>query len=311
MRNILFLFSKISIFLAFLGLLLAVIFIQFFQREPPANIPIAMPAVNPYSNAIVASGIVEANGRNIAVGAPQSGLVEALYVKVGDEVNKGDILFKIDSRNLRGQLLVQQSSVDVAEATLKRLQDQLERLKSVQDPRAVSGEEVKTRQNDVSVARAQVRAAKAQVRETLMLISRLSVKAPREGLILQNNIREGEYVTAGSSPPPILLGDVEKLEVRADIDEQNASRFKADSKAFAFPKNNSELKIPLKFDRIEPYVLPKHSLTGASDERVDTRVLQVIYSFDMPENFQVYVGQQVDVFIEESQAVKKPVEVRP
>lgn len=54
----------------------------------------------------------------------------------------------------------------------------------------------------------------------------------------------------------------------------------------------------MKFERIEPYVISKVSLTGASTERVDTRVLQVIYSLRRPANPPIYVGQQVDVFIE-------------
>jgi hypothetical protein len=51
--------------------------------------------------------------------------------------------------------------------------------------------------------------------------------------------------------------------------------------------------------RIEPYVIPKVSLTGGSSERVDTRVLQVIFSFDNPSDRRLYVGQQMDLFIEE------------
>jgi hypothetical protein len=49
--------------------------------------------------------------------------------------------------------------------------------------------------------------------------------------------------------------------------------------------------------RVEPYVVPKRSLTGDSTERVDTRVLQVIYSF-YKGALPIYVGQQMDVFIE-------------
>jgi hypothetical protein len=49
--------------------------------------------------------------------------------------------------------------------------------------------------------------------------------------------------------------------------------------------------------RVEPYVVPKVSLTGSSTERVDTRVLQVIYSFECPKDRPVYVGQQVDLFV--------------
>ena len=48
---------------------------------------------------------------------------------------------------------------------------------------------------------------------------------------------------------------------------------------------------------VEPYVVPKRNLTGDSLERVDTRVLQLIYEFDRPK-FPVFVGQQVDVFIQ-------------
>ena len=65
----------------------------------------------------------------------------------------------------------------------------------------------------------------------------------------------------------------------------------------AFVRGNPDLKTSLKFERIEPYVVPKISLTGESAERTDTRVLQVIYSFD-PASLPAYVGQQVDVFIE-------------
>ena len=53
----------------------------------------------------------------------------------------------------------------------------------------------------------------------------------------------------------------------------------------------------LEFVRIEPYVRPKRSLTGATNERVDTRVLQVIFKAG-PSALPIYVGQQVDVFME-------------
>ena len=57
------------------------------------------------------------------------------------------------------------------------------------------------------------------------------------------------------------------------------------------------MKIPVTFDRVEPYVVPKKSLTGDNTERVDTRVLQVIYRVDDNQPV-LYVGMQVDVFLE-------------
>jgi hypothetical protein len=50
--------------------------------------------------------------------------------------------------------------------------------------------------------------------------------------------------------------------------------------------------------RVEPFVVPKKSLTGDTTERVDTRVLQVIYQFDPAGKPPLFVGQQVEVFID-------------
>ena len=63
--------------------------------------------------------------------------------------------------------------------------------------------------------------------------------------------------------------------------------------------------VALKFERIEPYVVPKTALTGGSTERIDTRVLQVIYSFDNA-MLPIHIGQTVDVFIESTPAKTAP-----
>jgi hypothetical protein len=95
----------------------------------------------------------------------------------------------------------------------------------------------------------------------------------------------------------MLLGEVSVLHVRVDIDENDAWRLKQNSRARAFIRGNRDLATDLSFVRVEPYVVPKRSLTGESTERVDTRVLQVLYSFPAGA-IPVYVGQQMDVFIE-------------
>ena len=95
----------------------------------------------------------------------------------------------------------------------------------------------------------------------------------------------------------MLLGNVEPLHVRVDIDENDAWRVRPEAPAVAFMRGNREIKAPLQCVRFEPYIVPKKSLTGDTTARVDTRVLQVLYRFhrgDLP----VYVGQQMDVFIE-------------
>jgi len=93
-----------------------------------------------------------------------------------------------------------------------------------------------------------------------------------------------------------LMGGTERLNVRADIDEQDAWRVKSGATATASVRGKSAEKLGLHFVRVEPYVIPKRNLTGDSTERVDTRVLQVIFALDA--GAPVYAGQQLDVFID-------------
>jgi|688.fasta_scaffold01609_23 HlyD family secretion protein len=153
---------------------------------------------------------------------------------------------------------------------------------------------------ELKLAEARVQSSEAAVREVEIEIARRTVRAPIAGTVLQLNARAGEWAEAASgSRPLLLLGDLRRLHVRVDIDENDAWRFRRDAKGLGFVKGNGQLSTELTFVRVDPYVLPKRSLTGDSFERVDTRVLQVIYSF-APDALPVYPGQQMDVFLEAS-----------
>jgi hypothetical protein len=100
----------------------------------------------------------------------------------------------------------------------------------------------------------------------------------------------------------MVIGSVAPIAVRVDIDENDAWRVAPGKRAIANLRGNTSISFPLIFVRFEPYVIPKRSLTGESFERVDTRVLQAIYSFDKG-TLPVYVGQLVDVYIESEQGL--------
>ncbi len=291
------LLKKATFYIAIAGIGATAVMASRMSAPTPEMVPPIEPSPKPYDVSVAASGIVEALSENVAIGVPEAGLVTKVHVRVADTVHEGQALFTLDDRELSAQLKVNMANAKVATATLRRLEDQLARLKGVNDPRAVSQDEVRTRENDVAVAQAQLEAAQAQVGQDLVRLSRLTVRAPRTGTILQVNIRPGEYASATPKDPAMLLGDVDHLQVRADVDEQNASRLQPGQTATAYVKGDTTQPIELNFVRIEPYVVPKTSLTGSSTERVDTRVLQVIYSFERPKDRPVYVGQQVDMFV--------------
>lgn len=291
------LLKKATFYLAVAGVGATAVMASRMSAPTPEMTPPIDPSPKPYEVSVAASGIIEARSENVSIGVPEAGLVTKVHVKVWDAVKEGQPLFTLDNRELNAQLKVNMANAKVATATLLRLQDQLDRLKGVNDPRAVSQDEVRTRENDVAVAQAQLEAAQAQVGQDLVRLARLTVRAPRDGSILQVNIRPGEYASATPKVPAMLLGDVDHLQIRADVDEQNAPRLQPGQTATAYVKGDTTQPIELSFVRIEPYVVPKTSLTGGSTERVDTRVLQVVYSFARPQDRPVYVGQQVDLFV--------------
>src|SRR6266542_1893249 len=259
--------------------------------------PLIAPAQSPYPTFVAGAGIVEASTENIAIGTPIAGIVSKINVQVGSRVKRGDPLFSIDSRATRAELTVRQAAVQVAEAQLANAKNQFARVQNI-NSRAVSVEERDKRRYAVQIAEAQLAEAQANVQSTETDLERMTIRAPVDGQVLQLKVRPGEFAATGVlAQPLILLGSVDRMNVRVDVDENDAWRVKDGAPAVAFLRGNKDIKTPLKFVRFEPYVVPKRSLTGDSTERVDTRVLQVIYSFDRGDLL-IYVGQQMNVFIE-------------
>jgi multidrug efflux pump subunit AcrA (membrane-fusion protein) len=142
-----------------------------------------------------------------------------------------------------------------------------------------------------------VEQAKSQIENINILLDRLIVRAPVDGEILQVNVRPGQIATLAWNEPMIVLGEVNRLHVRVDVDEVDLNRFREGLPAVANVRGRQEPKFTLEFVRVEPYVIPKKSLTGDTSERVDTRALQVLYALPDPTPIKVYVGQQMDVFL--------------
>jgi multidrug resistance efflux pump len=151
---------------------------------------------------------------------------------------------------------------------------------------------------DIDVQRAAVDQARSQILSIKIAIERCIVRSPVDGEILQVNVRPGQFAAMAWKEPMIVLGEVNRLHVRVDIDENDLCRFREGAAAKATLKGRKDPEFALDFVRIEPYVVPKKSLTGDNSERVDTRVLQVLYALPDERPTKVYVGQQMDVFLD-------------
>lgn len=297
--------------LSLAGVLLGVyVAIQGAHVIPPAQ-PVADPAQSPYSAFVAGSGIIEASTENIAIGTNVGGIVSRVFVQVGSDVKAGAPLFLIDDRAQLAEVTLRDAAVKVAEAQHADLKDALKFNENLLNKQAVTVEDTTRRRNAVRTAEAQIAQANAQLYAARTDLERLTVRAPVDGKVLQLNIHPGEYAATGAlAVPLILLGNVDTLHVRVDVDENDAWRITSGAKATGCLRGNKDISTPLSFVRFEPYVVPKKSLTGDSTERVDTRVLQVIYGFQRG-SLPLFAGQQMDVFIDAPKALPPTSPARP
>ena len=288
---------KISFWASLIGIAAVILLVRKSTAVEPMPSPPHQPPAKGVARGIGASGMVEALHENTGVGVPVAALVKEVRVAVWDKVEAGAPLLILDDRELQAQLRTQQADLRVREAELAKAQRQHARTDALLPSNGVSRDEAETRRDDLEIARARMESARATAAQTQALIERLTVRAPIAGEVLQLNLRAGEFASPGGPTPLLVLGDTRTLHVRVDIDENDAWRVKSGAKAVAYVRGSSDLSTPAQFVRFEPLVIPKRSLTGNSAERVDTRVLQVLFAFPR-EKLPVYVGQQMDVMIE-------------
>ena len=319
------------------------------QQSPPRVEPPVQPPRSTFGSTVAGSGLVEPQTENIAVGSQLPGVVTEVHVKVGQHVEAGTPLFRLDDRHLRAELKVREAALASARAHLAKLEamprpeelppskarmqeatenltdqdDQVRRARTLHGRQAIGDEELIRReqafrmareqlararseydllqagawQPDKEIASASIAQAQAQLEQTQVELERLVVRALVDGEVLQVNVRPGEFVGTPPGQPLVVLGNVRQLHVRVDLDENDIHRFTRTASARAVVRGQPRLEYPLRFVRVEPFVVPKKSLTGDTTERVDTRVLQVIYAVE-GEPKSLYVGQQMDVFVE-------------
>jgi HlyD family secretion protein len=138
------------------------------------------------------------------------------------------------------------------------------------------------------------------------LLLKYSVKAPIDGVVLSVNAAVGSYVSSQGAYDPyteafdqlVIMGPPQDhLAVRCYVDEILVSRLPSKWHIVAqMSIAGSDIKVPLEFVRVQPYVSPKIELSNERQEKVDLRVLPVIFRFEK-QDIPVYPGQLVDVYI--------------
>ncbi|AMP00138.1 hlyD secretion family protein [Collimonas arenae] len=245
------------------------------------------------------------------------------------------LLQELKAQPRKETLAIAKAQVDQAEANLKAARDQYDKRHASYeiDAKSVSKDVVDTAMDAVSQAATSLEVANRQYALTKAgswiydianqqkqyeaanqaylaanaLLQKYVIKAQADGVILTVNASPGSYVSALGSydsytqgnDPLITMGTPQDyLAVRCYIDEILVSRLPAPAQIQAqMSIRGTDLKVPLEFVRIQPYVSPKIELSNQRQEKVDLRVLPVIFRFPKKGLDMVYPGQQVDVYI--------------
>ena len=247
------------------------------------------------------------------------------------------LLEELKAQPRKETLDVADAQVVAAEATLKTAQDTLQKDQAAYeiDPRSVSKDALDSAINAAAVAKANLIVARKQddlikagawifdirnqerqqhalaraYASSRALLGKYTLRASRDGVVLAINTIVGNYVspqgsydayTQGADPVITLGSSPSSLHVRCYVDEILVPRLPLGSKMIAqMSIRGSDVKIPLEFVRVQPYVSPKIELSDQRQERVDVRVLPVIFKIKQSANVNLYPGELVDVYISE------------
>jgi HlyD family secretion protein len=360
--------NKLIFALVFVGIAVALYSAYVYAVPGKPLPPVFDPAPNPYAQGIYANGIVESaqsHGENVNIYPEVAGTITKILVSEGETVTKGTPLMVIDDTvqratvdqqrsqadaaqalldELRAQprkenLEVASAQVEMATASLKSAEDQMDKLKRSFElaPESVSRDTLDNAVNAVKVAKANLAVVTRQydltragawvydirnqerqhdalvkaVAASSALLDKYTIKAAADGVILSVQAAVGSYVSPQGAydsytqgfDPILVMGTQSggRLQLRVYIDEILIPRLPPAEKMRAqmFIRGTTT-KIPLSFVRMQPYVSPKIQLSNQRMEKVDLRVLPIIFQFEPPPGVKVYPGELVDVYVGET-----------
>lgn len=304
---------KPLLIIAIAGILIGLISVYYYNQQPETQPPLAV-SYNPYEKGVYATGIVESyqpHGSNVSIYPEVAGPVTKIFIKEGQTLRKGTPILAIDDLVQQALVKKDEAQIKVERANLVNVQQQLDKIKKSYclDPKSVSQNVLDNAINAVKIAVENLKVAIGQYKQDKTLLDKYIVRTPIDGMVFQVQAAVGDYIAPQTGiydtytqgmQPVIQMGVVTPyMEVRCYLDEILVPRLPTAAKlqATMFIRGENNKAIPLKFVSIQPYTIPNIQLSDEKQERVDVRVLPIIFKFKRPTDVNVYPGQLVDIYI--------------
>jgi HlyD family secretion protein len=236
---------------------------------------------------------------NLEVARAQVALAAANLKTADDSFNKQYAIFQKDPTLVSKDVIdADRNAVAVAQRNLEVAQRQYQLVRA-----GAWAYDIQSQEKQSEALQKAYGASKAQLEKYVL-------RAPADGVVLSIAAAVGSYVSSTqgtwdsytqSSRPVVVMGSPQKfLAVRCYVDEILVNRLPPPDKIEAqMSIRGTDVQVSLQFVRVQPYVSPKIELSSQRQERVDVRVLPVIFRFERPASLEIYPGQLVDVYIGE------------
>jgi HlyD family secretion protein len=226
-------FSRRQLILAGAGVFAVAIVLFFLLRSGPGHQYISQPVTRgDLTVTVSATGALQPKDQ-VDVGAEISGRIDAIYVDFNSHVRKGEPLARINTDQLQAQLAQTRATLAQSRATLQESAHIRTRFGALIKSKAVSPQDLDSANANYQRAVAGVGLASAQVRQIETSLSKATIYAPIDGVVLDRKVSAGQTVVAAMQTPVLftLASDLSEMELDVDIDEADVGQIHAGAPA--------------------------------------------------------------------------------
>ena len=215
---------------------------------------------------VVASGSVE-SVNEVDVGAQASGKITKLYVKLGQEIKKGEMIADIDSTTQINTLNTQKAALVSYQAQLKAKKTAYDvalssynRLSKLYTQKATSLDSVNTAKSTLDNAKAEMEAIEANIKQAEIEMNTAEtnvgytkITAPMDGTVISVPVSEGQTVNANQTTPTIVtIADLSKMKIKPEISEGDITKVKAGQEVSFTILSDSQTVYHSVIDSVDP-----------------------------------------------------------
>ena len=262
--------------------------------------------------AVEATGTVEPI-RRVEVKSQASGEILEMPVDLGDRVEQGDLLARIDPREEVNELEQARADLEQARAQLQVTSSRLERARALRDSGVVTAEELESAILEHANARSAHQRARTRLELAREQRADATVRAPLGGTIIEKQVEEGQIITSTrdvtGGTTLLTMADLSEVQVRTLVDESEIGRvhqgLPAEITVEAYPDRTFRGEVL----KIEPQATVQQNVTMfAVLTRIPNR--EGLLRPGMNADVTIVVGREEDVLALPNSGVKMPDEAR-